>query len=78
MMRLTDAGSVVQAAVALGLALIAAPIVRGLTSELDNTVGRAWPFSMARCSSGATPGCHDIPMQSSGDRAAVHIRTGHL
>lgn len=78
MMRLTSAGSLVQVAFALGLALIAAPIVRNLTSELNETVGRGWPFSLARCSSAATPGCRDVTVLSVVGRATVHVRTGHL
>lgn len=78
MTRLANAGPLVQAALALGLALIAAPVVRTLTSELDNSVGRAWPFSLARCASPATPGCGDAAMQAADGRPAWHIRTGRL
>ncbi len=78
MMRLTNTGCLVQVAFALGLALIAAPIVRNLTSELNETVGRGWPFSLARCSSAATPGCRDMPGLATEGRATVHVRTGHL
>jgi hypothetical protein len=78
MMRLANAGSVVQAAVALGLALIAAPIVRGLTSELGDTVGQAWPFSLARCTSAAPPGCDHRAERSAERQPGVHIRTGRL
>ena len=77
MMRLTNAGCVVQVAFALGLALIAAPIVRNLTSELNETVGRGWPFSLGHCSSAATPGCRDAAALSV-DGRAVHVRTGRL
>ena len=77
-MRLTNTGSLVQAAFTLGFALIAAPIVRNLTSELNETVGRGWPFSLARCSSAATPGCRDMPVLSTEERATMHVRTGHL
>lgn len=56
-MRLRNTGILVQIAFALLLALIAAPIVRTVTSELNHTMGRVWPFSMARCHSPSTPGC---------------------
>jgi len=74
MMRLTSAGSMVQAAFALGLALIAAPIVRNVTSELNGTVGRGWPFSLERCSSPATPGCHDGAIRSAEGRTGTSPR----
>ncbi len=77
-MRLTNTGAVVQVAVALGVALVAAPVVRSVTSELNGTVGRVWPFSLSRCLSLATPGCQDMPMRSATDQQAVHIRTGRL
>ncbi len=78
MMRLTNAAAVVQVAVALGLAMIAAPIVRNVTSELNGTVGRGWPFALGRCSTAATPGCRDEAALAVEGRAAVHVRTGHL
>lgn len=78
-MRLAAAGPVVQIALALGFALIAAPVVRTVTAELGNTVGRAWPFSSVRCSSPATPGCGDAATRSVGRRSAGPvIRTGRL
>ena len=77
-MRLTNTGSVIQVAVALGLALVVAPIVRTVTSELNGTVGRAWPFSLARCVVLATPGCADTSMHSARSQSAPHIRTGRL
>ncbi len=64
MTRLANAGPAAQVALALGLALVAAPVVRTVTAELDNTVGRAWPFSLARCSSPGTPGCRDVAARS--------------
>jgi hypothetical protein len=78
MMRVTEVASVVQVGLALAVALIAAPVVRTVTSELNSTVGRAWPFSMAHCSSDATPGCDNRAEQLSRDRSVTHIRTGHL
>ena len=78
MMRLANAGAVAQVALALGLALVAAPMVRTVTAELDNTVGRAWPFSMTRCSSPATPGCQDVAAWSVLRPPSSPIRTGRL
>jgi len=78
MMRLTNTGSVIQAAVALGLALVMAPMVRNVTAELNNTVGQAWPFSLSRCISPATPGCADTFVRSTRGPSAPHIRTGRL
>lgn len=77
-MRLTSTGAVVQVAAALGLALVAAPMVRSVTSELNGTVGRVWPFSLSRCLSLETPGCQDESMRSAPDQQAAHIRTGRL
>jgi len=78
MMRLTNTGAVVQAAVALAIALIGAPVVRTVTSELNGTVGRAWPFSLARCVSLATPGCANTFVQSAQGPSVPHSRTGPL
>jgi len=78
MMRLSNAGAAVQVAVALVLALVAASIVRSVTSGLNGTVGRAWPFSLERCASFATPGCQDRTMRSATDQQTVHVRTGRL
>lgn len=77
-MRLTDAGLLVQASVALAIAFLAAPVVRTVTSEINDTVGRAWPFALARCSAPATPGCRDAAAPSVAGRLATHIRTGRL
>ena len=41
--------SVVQVALALILALGAAPVIRTITSELSQSVGQTWPFSMEHC-----------------------------
>ena len=78
MMRLANTGPMVQAAFALGFALVAAPIVRTVTVELDNTVGRAWPFSLAQCSSTVTPGCGHGAEWSAKGQSGAHIRTGRL
>ncbi len=78
MMRLANAGMPVQVALALGLALVAAPVVRTVTAELDNTVGRAWPFSLTRCSAAATPGCRDLAASSVLRPPSGPILTGRL
>ena len=48
--------SVVQVAMALILALVAAPVVRTITSELTQSVGQTWPFSIEHCAQ-ASPAC---------------------
>lgn len=44
-------------AVAFAMALLLAPFVRGVTSELNTSLGRVWPFSLNHCISSNTPGC---------------------
>ena len=78
MLRLTDAGVPAQMALVLALALVAAPVVRTVTVGLDATLGRAWPFSLARCHAPASPGCFDRSLSSATDHPTQHIRTGHL
>ena len=77
-MRLSNAGPAVQAAFALGLAVVAAPMVRTVTAELDDMVGRAWPFSLTRCASPATPGCRETAAPSVLRPPTGPIRTGRL
>ena len=48
--------SVVQVAMALLLASVAAPVVRTVTSELSQSVGQTWPFSLEQCAQ-TSPGC---------------------
>ena len=55
--RLTNAGTAIQVAVALALALVLAPAVRTVTAELNDHLGRVWPFSMTRCHTPLSPGC---------------------
>lgn len=71
------AGILMQVTLAFAFALMAAPVVRTVTYELNNTVGRAWPCALAWCQSAATPGCSGQPVQSAG-RAHLSVRTGHL
>ena len=56
-MRSLSAGFAIQAAVAIAIALVVAPGLRTVTAGLNTTVGRLWPFSMARCHAPTTPGC---------------------
>lgn len=51
--------ALVQVAVALAVALIVSPVVRTTTIELNNSVGRTWPFSMRHCLTSRTPGCDE-------------------
>ena len=78
MLRLTDAGVPVQMALVLAIALVAAPVVRTVTVGLDATLGRAWPFSLARCHAPASPGCLDRWPPSAMGHPTQHIRTGRL
>lgn len=78
MTRSAHAGTLAQAALALGIALVMAPVVRSVTGELNNTVGRAWPFSLARCVSPATPGCDPGMERPAEGRPGTHVRTGRL
>lgn len=77
MLRLTDMEVPVQMALVLTIAMVAAPVVRTVTVGLDATLGRAWPFSMARCHVPASPGCFDRLLPSAG-YPTQHIRTGRL
>ena len=42
---------------ALVVALVCSVMVRNVTAELNDTVGRAWPFSLVHCAVAASPGC---------------------
>lgn len=44
-------------AVALVIGLAFSPVIRGITAELNTTVGRVWPFVMEHCRAQSTPGC---------------------
>lgn len=78
MLRLTDAEVPVQTALVLAIALVAAPVVRTVTVGLDATLGRAWPFSLARCHVSASPGCFNRSLPSATVHPIQHIRTGRL
>lgn len=49
--------ALVRVVAALMLALIVSPVIRTATIELNNSVGRAWPFSLTYCHARASPGC---------------------
>ena len=76
--RPTQDGIAVQIALGLTIAMVAAPMVRNVTAELNDTVGRAWPFSMARCHALASPGCRDRSSPTAMAHSTQHIRTGRL
>ncbi len=63
--------SVVQVAMALILALVAAPVVRTITSELSQSVGRTWPFSMEHCAE-ADPECRPAGPGLPGPQSRMH------
>lgn len=56
-MRLTNAGTAIQIGVALALALALGSSVRTVTAELDDHLGRVWPFALTRCHTPLSPGC---------------------
>ncbi|MBV9749552.1 MAG: hypothetical protein JO157_12150 [Acetobacteraceae bacterium] len=47
----------VQIALAVVIALGGALLTRSVTTELTQTVGMLWPFSLAHCYGPASPGC---------------------
>lgn len=47
----------VRSIVALVVALAFAPMIRGITADMTETVGQTWPFAMEHCRSTQTPGC---------------------
>lgn len=49
--------ALVSSAAALALALLLSPAVRVVTADLDDTVGRVWPFALTHCHVRTSPGC---------------------
>lgn len=49
--------SLLRSAGVLVLALALSPMIRGITADLTNSVGRTWPFAMEHCRTAETPGC---------------------
>jgi hypothetical protein len=53
-----------RAIAALLVALAVAPMIRGLTADMTETLGQVWPFTMEHCRTQQTPGCAaDEPSQ---------------
>ena len=52
-----DVRTVCHVACALVATVAIAPMVRTVTAELNQTIGRTWPFADAHCRVLATPGC---------------------
>ncbi len=44
-------------AFSLAVAMLAAPLIRAATAELNQSLGTQFPFSLAHCHVPATPGC---------------------
>jgi len=42
---------------AFAVALVLSPAVRGVSIELNHSLGRFWPFLHSHCHAGSTPGC---------------------
>lgn len=76
MVRPKRGEDVVPLALAVVVSLAAAPIVRTVTVELNNTLGRVWPFSMTRCHSLATPGCVGQILRSARTLQGPPTKTG--
>ncbi|MGI4955245.1 MAG: hypothetical protein ACRYGM_25845 [Janthinobacterium lividum] len=49
--------SLLRVAMAFAVALVFAPAVRGVSIELNHSLGRLWPFLHSHCHAGDTPGC---------------------
>lgn len=76
--RLANAGSMVQIALALVIALVAAPMVSTVTSAMDDTVGRVWPFSLEHCQWTAISKCSMQAPERITSAFPPHVRTGPL
>ncbi len=48
---------IMRSLVVLGIALAGAPMIRGITADMTESLGRTWPFTMEHCRSQQTPGC---------------------
>ncbi len=60
-----------QVVMALILALVAAPVVRTITSELSQSVGQTWPFSMEHCAQ-AGPECRSAGPHLAEPQSRMH------
>ena len=49
--------TLIRVALATALALLVAPVFRGITQGLNQTLGTMWPFSLTHCSVVTAPGC---------------------
>jgi hypothetical protein len=47
----------IRSALVLLIALALAPMIRGITADMTESVGSLWPFAMEHCRSQQTPGC---------------------
>jgi hypothetical protein len=47
----------------VAIVLMGASLTRGITAELNSTLGTKWPFSLAHCHVAVLPGC-DAPRPS--------------
>ena len=56
-------------ALAVVIVLGGALLTRSVTTELNQTVGTMWPFSLASCYGPASPGCAD------GEQSSNHEAT---
>ncbi len=69
MLRFDELGVLTQIALTVAIALGGASLTRSVTTELNQTVGTVWPFSLAHCYGPATPGCEPQERRSAGEWA---------
>jgi len=51
---------------AFAVALVLAPALRGVSIELNHSLGRLWPFLHSHCHAGDTPGCEPYAIAPAG------------
>ena len=57
MLHFDELGVLTQIALTVAIALGGALLTRSVTTELNQTVGTVWPFSLDHCYGPASPGC---------------------
>ena len=58
-------------ALCLLVAIVAAPVIHGVATEISQAAGPLWPFSAAHCRSRDTPGCAQTEQLR---HATLHVR----
>lgn len=57
--------TLIPVAAALAIALALAPVVRMLSTGINDSIGQAWPFSFEHCHVRGAPGCEAASRQPS-------------